>query len=119
MNRVILSGMVSEPKSFKTDKSHVTRFTIITVSEWTTKGRTKSFRDFHKVVVWGAASEYLETVLKHDDLAVVDGELRNRKYTDKEGTDRRVTEVVVTNNGKVEILSQQKQAPPEDEDIQL
>jgi len=106
MNVVMLSGSIKEPMSKKTEKSHMTRFTLITTTEWTRNGRTNTYQDYHRVVVWGQASEYLEGKLHDGDLAVVRGELRNRKYTDKDGNERRVTEVIINNNGGVEILSQ-------------
>ena len=59
-----------------------------TVGEWV-KNTT-----WHNVACWKSKNDQVEDFLKKGNLVTVSGKLKTRKYTDKEGKERYITEIV-------------------------
>lgn len=51
--------------------------------------------EWHKIVVWGKQAEIVEKYLDKGSQIAIEGMLKTRKYTDKDGIDRYSTEIVV------------------------
>jgi len=50
--------------------------------------------EWHKIVVWGKQAETVEKYLEKGSQVAVEGMLKTRKYTDKDGIERYSTEIV-------------------------
>jgi single-strand DNA-binding protein len=50
---------------------------------------------WHNLIVWGKQAEVVEKYLKKGSEIAVEGRINTRAYTDKEGTKRYFTEIVV------------------------
>ena len=82
-------------------------FTLATTEKWTDgEGRPGEATEWHRIVVYGPAVKAVETMLKKGDRVMVEGRIATRGFTDREGNDRAVTEIVVSGwQGMVNILS--------------
>jgi single-strand DNA-binding protein len=52
--------------------------------------------EWHNIVAWGKAGEIIAQYMKKGSQIFVEGRLQSRKYEDKEGQTRYVTEIVVS-----------------------
>lgn len=55
------------------------------------------YTEWHRVVVFGALAEWAGEYLKKGTQVFVEGELRTRKWEDKEGKEQYTTEIVANN----------------------
>jgi single-strand DNA-binding protein len=95
-NRVILIGeVVADPifREFMTGKK-LTRFSVKTVDTYKRNNEYVKETMWHNVAAWEDISQIAKNKLFAGCEVVVDGHLVNRKYIDKSGEARFVTEVV-------------------------
>ena len=87
-------------------------FTLATTEKWTDgDGRPAEATEWHRVVVYGSTVAAVEKMLRKGDRAMVEGRIATRGFTDREGNDRTVTEIVVSGRqGMVNILSDRRAA---------
>jgi len=109
VNRATLVGHAGrdpEIRELKGDNKAAT-FSLATSEKWTDRdGKPAEATDWHRVVVYGASVEIVETMLRKGDPVMVEGRIATRKYSDREGAERSVTEIVVAGpQGLVNILS--------------
>ena len=52
--------------------------------------------DFHKIVVWGAATDFVHKYAKKGRELIVVGELQNRSYEGQDGIKRNITEIIAS-----------------------
>lgn len=104
MNRATLIGNVGrdpEHRSLQTG-SKVVNFTIATSDSWKDKGtgERKQRTEWHRVTIFNdhLAGVALQYVIK-GSLVLVEGEIRTRKWTDKNGVEKYATEIVVPKFG--------------------
>lgn len=96
LNHVALLGrLAQEPELKMTQKgTSVTNFDLaVTVPS---KEQNKA-PDFIPVVCWGNTAEFVSKYLAKGRQIVVEGRLSTRKYTDNDGKNRKVVEVVASN----------------------
>jgi len=98
INKVILVGNLGrdpEVKHFE-GNSAVAKFSIATNENYLDKksGEWQSQTEWHNVVVWNAAAERAERMLKKGMQVYIEGKLTHRKYQDQNGNDKYITEVV-------------------------
>lgn len=98
VNRATLVGYLGkDPEIRRFDNgTSVGKFSLAT-SESTkdpNTGEWVSQTEWHDIVVWRGNAEYAEKFLKKGALVFIEGKITHRKYTDKNGIDRYVTEVV-------------------------
>lgn len=69
---------------------------IATTDSWKDKatGEKKEKTEWHRVVFFKGLAELAQKYLKKGSQIYVEGKLRTRKWTDKEGIDRYTTEIV-------------------------
>ena len=101
LNKVTLIGnMVRDPESRSpATGQRVVRFTLATNYAWQ-DARTKAKReaiDFHDVLAWGKLAEIVQQYVKKGSKVYIEGRLRNRTYTARDGQ-RRVTKEIVAEN---------------------
>ncbi len=97
VNKVTLIGNLGrdpEVRHFE-NGSMVAKFPVATNESYRDKnGEWQTNTEWHDVVVWRGLAERAERSLKKGSLVYIEGKLTHRKYTDKDGIDRYVTEVV-------------------------
>ncbi len=101
LNKVTLIGnMVRDPESRSIrNGQNVTRFSVATNYAWQdAKTKTKKEAvDFHDVIAWGKLGDIVAQYVKKGSKIYVEGRLRNRKYTTKDGQNRTAKEIVADN----------------------
>ena len=91
-----MGHLASQPEIKKTKGGHtVTTFSVATNRGWGSKDDdAKPTADFHKIVAWRKLGEACGEYLKKGSSVYVEGYLSQNKYLDKEGKNRKSTEVV-------------------------
>jgi len=97
LNKVFLLGRVTADPQLRTTPSgqKVTGFSIATNRVWTDKnGAKQEEAEFHNVVVWGRQAEVATQFLVKGSLVLIEGRMQTRSWQDKQGQDRKTTEIV-------------------------
>ena len=96
LNKVILIGNLGKDPVYRVTSNNraVAEFSLATSESWKgDDGNRQSHTEWHKIVVWGPAANAVRDSLKKGSKVYVEGSLRTRKWTDKEGKDRYTTEI--------------------------
>ncbi len=95
-NRVQLIGRLgSDPEVKDFDNNKLANLSIATSDKYRNKsGEMVENTEWHRVSIWGKQAEIAEKYLTKGQEICIDGRLTTRKYEDKEGNTRYVTEVV-------------------------
>jgi len=95
LNRVVLMGrLTQDPELRHTESGNaVTSFSLAVERDFRGQDGEK-VTDFINVVVWRQTAEFVCKYLSKGRMAVVDGRLQIRGYTDKDGNNRRAAEIV-------------------------
>lgn len=98
VNRVVLVGRLTRDPELRTTTTgkQVTDFSIA-VDKRIKPTDGSPTADFFRVSAWGQTAEFVANYLTKGRLVAVDGRLQSRKYTDKDGNNREVVEVVADN----------------------
>ncbi len=114
MNRVTLLGRAGRDPELRTMRSgdRAASFSLATTERWKRQdGQTEESTEWHRIVVYGAAVEAVETMVRKGCAVLIEGRLAVRAWKDGEGRDRQVTEIVVAGRqGLVNVLSGRPQA---------
>ena len=97
INKVILIGNLGKDPEVRYLEGGiaVARFSVATNESYKDKkGEWQTQTEWHDIVCWRALAERAEKQLKKGMQIYVEGKLTHRKYQDKEGIDRKVTEIV-------------------------
>lgn len=97
VNKVELQGYLgrdAEVKQFETGRALVTFSMATNESYKNNKGEWVTNTSWHNITLWLNGKKSETDFLKKGALVRVDGKLSTRKYTDKAGTDRFITEVL-------------------------
>lgn len=111
INKVQLLGYVGkDPEIRKTnDGREWATFSVATSESWRDKysGEKKELTEWHNIVCFNEnVCEIIEKYVNKGDQIIVEGQMRTRKYQDKDGNDRYSTEVVISAfNGGVTLLN--------------
>lgn len=95
MNKVILMGRLTRDPELKTTPNgvNVCSFGIAVDRRYQTKGEEKK-TDFFNIVAWRQAGEFVSRYFKKGNMILVEGELQTRQYTNKDGINVTVTEII-------------------------
>ncbi|GEM_PF-871794 len=108
MNRATLLGRAGRDPDVRDLKNggKAATFSLATTEKWTDReGRPSEATEWHRVVVYGPAVEPVSKMLRKGDAVMVEGRIATRGFTDKEGNDRAITEIVVAGaQGTVNML---------------
>ncbi len=98
INSVVLVGRLTRDPELRTTTTgkSVCDFSIA-VNKRMKPSDGSSDADFFRVNCWDKTAEYVSNYLHKGRLVAVEGRLQSRKFTDKEGRDREVVEVVANN----------------------
>lgn len=97
LNKAMIIGRLTGDPQVRTTPAgqQVATFSLATNRAWTDKsGIKKEDVQFHNIVVWGRLAEIAGRFLVKGSVALIEGRLQNRDWTDKEGHKRRTTEIV-------------------------
>lgn len=99
LNHITIMGRLTrdpELKKTPTDIS-VCSFSIACDRDFKSKETGEKETDFIDCVAWRSTAEFISKYFSKGRMAVVDGRLQIRPWTDKEGNKRRSAEIVVSN----------------------
>ncbi len=96
INKVTLVGYLGGDPETRTleNGTPVGRFSLATSDAYKDKeGNWQNTTEWHNVVVWRELAERCQKFIK-GQLVYVEGKISNRKYTDKDGVEKNVTDIV-------------------------
>jgi single-strand DNA-binding protein len=96
LNKAILIGNLGRDPEIKTLDGGVTvaTFSVATSEMYKDKdGTLHSKTEWHNIVLWRQLAEQAAKILKKGRLVYVEGKITHRKYQDKEGNERNITEI--------------------------
>lgn len=98
INKVIIVGNLGrDPETrYTTGGDPIANLAIATSDRWKDKatGEQREATEWHRVSAFGRLAEIMGQYLKKGSQVYIEGRLRTRKYTDKDGVDRWTTEIV-------------------------
>lgn len=95
VNKVIILGNVGQDPEIRQGNFIVAALSIATTRKWRDKaGETQSETEWHRVSAFGRLAEIISQYVRKGDPIYIEGRLRTRKYEDKQGIERWVTEVI-------------------------
>jgi len=97
LNKVFILGrLTADPELRNTPGGQsVTSFSMATNRVWTDKsGARQEGTEFHNIVVWGRQAEIANQFLTKGSLALIEGRLQTRSWQDKQGQNRKTTEII-------------------------
>ncbi len=98
INKVVLIGNLGRDPEVRYMPSgeQITNITVATTDRWRDKatGEQKEATEWHRVAFFGKLAEIAGQYLTKGSQVYIEGKLRTRKYTDKDGIDRYQTDVI-------------------------
>ena len=100
INKVLLLGNLGSDPEIRVSQegNKMATFSIATNETWKDKNTNekKQRTEWHRIVIFSPGlAELAEKYLKKGSLIYVEGQLRNRKYTDQSGMEKNISEVVL------------------------
>lgn len=114
INKVILIGNIGrDPEARKMNSGDsVVSFSLATTESWRDKasGERKDRTEWHNVVIFNEnLGRVAEQYCKKGSKIYIEGQLQTREYTDKDGNQRRITEIVLQRfRGELTLLDSAK-----------
>nr|DAH67115.1 MAG TPA: Single strand binding protein [Caudoviricetes sp.] len=99
LNRILIMGRLTKDPELRHTQSgtSVASFTLACDRDFRDKQSGERMTDFIDVVAWRHTGEFAAQYFAKGRMAVVDGRLQIREWTDKEGNKRRTPEIVADN----------------------
>ena len=100
VNKVILVGRLTRDPEIRNTPGgqSVATLGLATNRFWKDKsGQRQDKTEFHTVILWGRLAEIAGQYLTKGQEAFIEGRVETRKYTAKDGSERRVTEIIAEN----------------------
>ncbi|HHX8240129.1 single-stranded DNA-binding protein SSB1 [Klebsiella pneumoniae] len=108
VNKVILVGTLGQDPEVRYMQGNkaVANLSLATNESWRDKqtGEMKEKTEWHRVVLFGKLAEVAGEYLKKGAQVYIEGQLRTRKWTDQTGVEKYTTEIVVGQNGSMQML---------------
>ena len=100
VNKVIILGNLGHNPEVRTsqDGGKIVSFSVATTESWKDKvsGEKKDKTEWHRVVVFNRTlAEVCEKYLRKGSKVYLEGQLQTRKWTDKNGSEKQTTEILV------------------------
>ncbi len=98
VNRVTLIGNLGRDPELRSTPggTSVATFTLATSERWNDKdGNPQERTEWHNIVAWGRQAEVCAQYLKKGSAIYVEGRLQTRSWEDKQGNQRKTTEIVM------------------------
>ena len=122
LNKALLIGHLGrDPETRRTTHGgDVTSFSLATSESWKDKttGERKDKTEWHQVVIFNEPiGKIAQQYLRKGSKVYVAGVIRTRDYKDKQGVDRKATDIVLENfRGELVLLDSQSNRPPPADD---
>lgn len=97
LNKVFILGRVTADPQLRTTPGgqSVTSFSVATNRVWSDKsGLKQEETEFHNIVAWGRTAEIACQYLTKGALVLIEGRLKTRSWTDKQGQARKSVEII-------------------------
>lgn len=97
LNKAIIVGRVTADPQLRSTPGgqSVCSLSIATNRTWNDKSNQKQEEvEFHNIVLWGKQAEIAGKYVVKGALLMIEGRLRTRTWKDKNGNDRRTTEII-------------------------
>lgn len=110
LNKAMLIGALGRDPEIRTTQQgmKIAQLSIATSESWRDKasGEKKEKTEWHRIVIFGdQLAGICEKYLHKGDKIYIEGAIETRKWTDKDGTDKYTTEIVLRPfNGKITML---------------
>ncbi|MBW5995882.1 single-stranded DNA-binding protein [Klebsiella michiganensis] len=116
VNKVILVGHLGQDPEvrYMPNGGAVANLTLATSETWRDKqsGELRENTEWHRVVMFGKLAEVAGEYLRKGAQVYIEGQLRTRNWQDDTGTTRYVTEVLVGQNGTMQMLGGRREGSP-------
>ena len=97
VNKVTVMGVLGRDPQTKnfTNGGSIIAFSVATTEHWKDKttGERKEATEWHRISTNGRLAEIASKYLKKGSKVYIDGSLRTRKYKDKSGSEKEITEI--------------------------
>lgn len=123
INRVTLLGNLSGDAEYRVLTNNGAQKAVSTVSLATNEtfkdaqGNTQEKTEWHKLVFWDKLADVVHNYTRKGSKVYVEGKLRTRSYQDKQGQDKYITEIQVTElvllDNKSDNQGYQRQSQPQ------
>ena len=119
VNKVILLGNVgTAPKITELENNKVATFSLATSKRYKDRrGDMQEETTWHNIVSYGRIAELVEKYVSKGTQVFVEGEIRTRKYTDREGKEHSVFEILCNNIQFFGQKTEQRQSNNYDNDL--
>lgn len=102
LNKVILIGHLGvnpELRYLPQSERAVAKFSVATNERGfnPNTNETQDRTEWHRIVAWGKLAEFCEKFLSQGKQVCIEGKLRTRQWQDKDGNNRRTTEIEARN----------------------
>lgn len=108
VNKVILVGFMGQDPEvrYMPNGGAVASLSLATSETWRDKatGEQKEKTEWHRVVLFGKLAEVAGEFLRKGAQVYIEGQLRTRNWQDNNGVTRYTTEIVVGQNGTMQML---------------
>lgn len=108
VNKVILVGSLGQDPEVRYMQGNkaVANLSLATNESWRDKqtGEMKEKTEWHRVVLFGKLAEVAGEYLKKGTQVYIEGQLRTRKWTDQASIEKYTTEIVVGQNGSMQMI---------------
>lgn len=96
LNKIILMGRLGRDPEVRYTQSGtpMASFSLAVDRDFVDQSTGRRATDWIEVAAWNAKAKFVQQYFRKGQLAVVEGRLRIRDWTDKEGAKRRTAEVV-------------------------
>lgn len=111
LNRVQIIGRLGRDVELRQTPSgqSVASFTVATDESYTSRdGQKVEQTEWHRINIFGKQAELCGKFLGKGSLVYIEGRIRSRKWTDKEGIERTSTEI---NADRVQFLDRKQEQP--------
>jgi len=115
INKVILIGRLgADPEiRYTLDGRPVATFRIATNEVIIRNGEKETFTEWHRIVAFGRLAEICGEYLSKGSQVYIEGKLRTRKFEDRQGNQRYITEVIANTLQILERKTQSDYEPKE------
>jgi single-strand DNA-binding protein len=99
LNKILLIGHLGKDPEIRytPDGSPVATFSLATSENWTDKnGSRQEHTEWHNIVAWNRLADLSKRFLAKGRQVYVEGRIRSREWSDREGNKRRTTEVIAS-----------------------
>ena len=114
LNHITLMGRLTRDPELRHTQSGipVSSFTLACQRDYKAANEEKPTTDFIDIVAWRNTAEFVSKYFSKGRMAVVDGRLQLRDWTDRDGNNRRTAEVLASSVNFGDSKPQPQQAQP-------